>query len=87
MTRAKLSHGPLDQALDSLTLFLNKRLPLSIELSTMPQNITREFGHKIIDHLSHVDRQLLFDLFDDSELLPLVVFHPLVRDRASLLGF
>ena len=36
MTRATLSHGPLDQTLDSLALFRYKRFPLSIELSTRP---------------------------------------------------
>ncbi len=84
MTHATLSHGPLDQTLDSLALFRDERFPLSIGLSTMPQNITREFLHQICDNLFHVDLQLLLDPVDDGELLPLVVLHPLIRDRAGL---
>ena len=84
MTRATLSHGPLDQTLDSLALFRYKRFPLSIELSTLPQKFTRKLTHKILDGFANNDCQPTFNAVKDGKLLPLVVLHPLIRDRAGL---
>lgn len=83
MSRAELSRGPLNQTLDSLALFCQKRLPRIAILAALTQNLSRELIHQVINHLSHVERQLLLDSVEDGELLPFVVLHSLIRDCAG----